>query len=45
MHARTHTFYPLIEKQLGDKQSGEVRDGAREEERENERVTKVTNET
>lgn len=34
-HTRTHTFYPFIEKkQLGDKQSGRVRAGAREEERE-----------
>lgn len=32
--ARTHTLPPFVEKQLGDKQSGRVRDGAREEERE-----------
>lgn len=41
MCAHTRTFYPFIEKQLGDKQSGRVRDGAREKKNENERVTKV----
>lgn len=35
-HTHTHTFYPFIEKQLGDKQSGRVRDGAGETERERE---------
>lgn len=44
--ACTHTFYPFIEKQLGDKQSGGVRNGARERERgnKNERVSNVMNE-
>lgn len=32
VHAPSRTFYPFIEKQLGDKQSGRVRDGAREDE-------------
>lgn len=36
-HTHTHTFYPFIEKQLGDKQSGRVRDGAGETEKERER--------
>ncbi len=42
-----HTFYPITEKQLGDKQSDRERDGAREREGGKngpERVTKQMNE-
>lgn len=42
MHAR---IYPFMEKQLGDKQSGRVRDGARERKNKSERVTKIMSET